>query len=173
MSKYTIALNEIDKTEIFTFDFTLYGEDASAQAQHKSDFIDRFYAYYYFNEINADNVEGFNKLLERKMSEVLNRYNYLFEKSSDILDGSLTDYKRTIEREDTLKDTFLDTPSVPLGQTQDEYATNIRNVGSENEINETFQNNDKVSTYDRLYKLYKDLDEKLIKEFEKCFLMIY
>lgn len=173
MAKYTMTLYEVGKDNIFNFDFTLYGEDATAQAEHKQIFIDRFYNYYYFNEINADNIEGFNRLLQRKISEVLNRYNLLFEKSSDILDGSLTNYTRTIERSDTLKDTFLDTPSVPLGETQDEYATNIRNVGSENEINETFQNNDKVSTYDRLYKLYKDLDEKLIKEFEKCFLMIF
>ena len=125
MSKYTIALYNIDKASIFDFDFTLYGEDSEAQAEHKTRFIDRFYDYYYFNEINADNVEGFNRLLQRKMAEVLERYNYLFEKATPILDDSLIDYKRTIERSDTIHDKFLDTPSVPLGQTTDDYATNI------------------------------------------------
>ena len=173
MSKYTIALYNIPKTDIFNFDFTLYGEDETAQDEHKEKFIDRFYDYYYFNEINADNVEGFNRLLQRKIAEVLERYNYLFEKATPILDGSLVDYERTIERTDTIHDKFLDTPSVPFGTTTDQYATNIRDVDNGSDVTETFQNNDKIRTFDSLYKYYKDLDEKLIKEFEKCFLMIY
>lgn len=173
MAKYTMTLYEVGKDNIFDFDFTLYGEDETEQAEHKQVFIDRFYNYYYFNEINADNVEGFNKMLERKMAEVLERYNYLFEKATPILEDSLVDYTRSIERSDTLHDKFLDTPSVPLGETTDEYATNIRDVANGSEISETFQNNDKISTFDRLYKYYKDLDEKLIKEFERCFLMIF
>ena len=201
MGKYTIALYEIDKQEIFDFDFTMYGADATAQAQHKQSFINRFYDYYYFNEINSENVAGFNRMLQRTMSLVLERYNKLYEKASSLIVGSLTDFtrsltedtsktredSRTLNEDGSFNSRFLDTPSVPLGQSQDNYATNITKDTSSKEtsdsiegsedvgrtLEETFQTQDKVGTYEKLLKSYKDLDEQLIKEFKKCFMLVY
>ena len=139
MSKYTIQLCNIDKDDIFNFPFTLYGADDTSAQAHKDDFINRFYDYYYFHEINADNVEGFNRMLRKYVALVVPRYNKLFEKATPLLDGSLVSYTRALtetkakEGQDTrltddalsTKTTFLDTPSVPIGYNEDDYATNI------------------------------------------------
>lgn len=197
MSNYTIPLYAIDKGDIFDFSFVMYGVNEQAQLLHKQNFIDRFYAYYYFNEINSDNVEAFNRMLERKMALVLERYNKLYEKASELISGSLTNYERqiienktredsrTIGEEGALTNKFLDTPSVPLGQTIDDYATSITQdsttkdttdeiEGSEDRtLNETYQNQPKVDVYEKFIKAYKDLDEELIKEFKHCFMLVY
>lgn len=201
MSKYTIALYEIDKSDIFDFSFTMYGVDSASSLAHKQSFIDRFYDYYYFNEINADNIAGFNRMLRRTIALVLDRYNQLFEKASSIIQGSLTDYtrevtenvdratesERTMESSDNAESKFLDTPSVPLGQSVDNYATNITKDTASKEssdalsssddvdrtLSETYQAKDKLETYEKYLEAYKDLDEELIKEFKNCFLLVY
>lgn len=201
MSKYTIQLCNIDKDDIFNFPFTLYGADAPSAQAHKTDFINRFYDYYYFHEINADNVEGFNRMLRKYVALVVPRYNKLFEKATPLLDGSLVSYTRALteakekEGQDTrltddaltTRSTFLDTPSTPIGQDPDDYATNItrdlsnrqtsdnigRNEDENRTLEETYQAQGKVDVYEKLLDTYKDLDEQLIKEFKKCFLLIY
>lgn len=196
-AKYTLQLNEIDISDIFDFSFTLYGANASEEALHKSEFISRFYKYYYFDEINAENVYGFNRLLERVMSIELAKFNKLFEKSRELLDGSLINYNKAkttsatnvsnnqSDRNLKSSNTYLDVASVPLGQTQDDYASNINRGESDEGIsesnerltnvneNETYQEKDKIGTFDDLYKAYKDLDSELIKKFKQCFMLVY
>ena len=201
MAIYTENLYNIDKSDIFDFDFTLYGADATEQAQHKQAFIDRFYKYYYFKEINGDTIYAFNRRLEEVMNEWLAKFNVLFshqkyieENVSDLIQkrrshnitntGTITDEFDTITNERTSK--YLDTPQTPYNATdEDDYATSINKDSNDvNTTNErtldTLQENVEleddvpvVEGLDLVYKKYHDLDMDLIKKFKSCFLMIY
>lgn len=200
MSKYTIALNEIDVAELFDFSFTLWGSDASEEALHKSDFIDRFYKYYYFKEISADSVYAFNRRLESVMNEWLPRFNKLYEEQATLVNGRalnsklrhrVTDNDGTIDDEfDTItnehENRYLDTPQTPLNSSAtDEYATSInkdkQDVNTTNNRtidttqDETITEEDKplVDSLDDIYKKYHDLDMDFIRKFNNCFLKIY
>ena len=199
-SEYTTKLANIDVNDIFDFEFEMYGADDTEKAQHKANFIDRFYKYYYFREVNADTLFGFNRRLEEIMNEWLPRFNFLFEKQSNVVEnedifkktrvetkgitGTISDTFDTITNEHTSK--FLDTPQSPYGSTDvDKYATSLskdnNDVNTTNEreldtletINHGEQDNIPIENLDVMYKKYHDLDMDLIRKFKDCFLKIY
>lgn len=199
-SEYTTKLANIDKSDIFDFDFTLYGSTTSEAAAHKTAFIDRFYKYFYFKEINGDSVYAFNRRLEEVMAEWLDRFNVLFKEqetsmtnrsligrkvtSQKDIDGTIDDEFDTITNEHTSK--YLDTPQTPYNaSTEDKYATSINkdsddtNTTNNRVIDTTelkvdnIEDKSLVENLDIVYKKYRDLDMELIRKFKDCFLKIY
>lgn len=199
-SVYTTRLCNLEASEIFDFDFTLYGADSAEQTAHKTMFLDRFYKYYYFKEINGDSVYAFNRRLEETMAEWLDRFNVLYQQQSTLLanrdliskkrstkttnSGTITDEFDTITNEHTGK--FLDTPQVPYNaQNTDQYATSIntdtndvnttteRELDTEQDVDVLEEDSTLVESLDIAYKKYHDLDMDLIRKFKDCFLKIY
>ena len=197
MSKYTTELRYIPKADIFDFDFTMYGVDETAQTLHKQSFIDRFYKYYYFDEINGDTLNEFNRWLEKVMNEYLPLFNNLYAKQEGLMSGDLLNKVRTLSRttkvvvdddttgSNTYSSKFLDTPNTPYGTTEDQYATNITNDNGSSEshrdstnegtegISETETKELPLEIWRQYYEYYKDLDMELIEKFKECFMLIY
>ena len=162
-TKYTLGLWEIPIEKLFDFDFLLYGDTASYHP-HKDKFIQSFYNYWYFEEINAETVEAFNLKLKRKITEYIDTYNELYEQKAKI---------------------FVENGKLYSTISNTNYATSKNNNDKNTNQNE---NNTFIATngemhdeqkmtpfefYDMIVKRYQDLDISFIKKFEECFLMIY
>ena len=195
-TKYTLGLWEIPIEKLFDFDFLLYG-DTESYHPHKDKFIQSFYNYWYFEEINAETIEAFNLKLKRKITEYIDTYNELYEQKAKIFveNGKLystisnTNYTADIKetkahtKDETEANVYQDTPMTNLSNTN--YATSKNNNDKNTNQNE---NNTFIATngemhdeqkmtpfefYDMIVKRYQDLDISFIKKFEECFLMIY
>lgn len=197
MSKYTTELRFIDKSEIFDFDFEMYGEDDETKALHKQEFIDRFYTYYYFDEINGDTLNEFNRWCERTMAEWLPLFNERFAKQKSLMSQNLLnrvrsftgttedEYERASSGENSGRDAYLDTPQTPLGTQEDDYATSINKSSSSfdnsddgtssstTNVNESVTMKLPLEVWNDYYKYFKDLDMELIRKFKECFYVIY
>ena len=196
MSKYTTELRYIDKSEIFDFDFTMYGEDATIQAQHKQEFIDRFYNYYFFDEINGDSVNEFNRWLEKTMSEWLPLFNEYYAKQKDLMDKDLLNkirnysgnssgnYGKILATSYANNSVYLDTAQTPVN-VQSDYATTKEsdasskqdnesgNTATTMQVSETETKELPLEVWKQYYENFKDLDMELIRKFKKCFMLIY
>ena len=197
MSKFTTELRFIPKNDIFDFDFEMYGATDEAKALHKQEFIDRFYKYYFFDEINGDTLNEFNRWCERTINEWLPLFNKRYAEQESLMTNNLINKVRSFAR--TTHDTyaksnsgsnsntnrFLDTPQMPLGQTEDNYATNISKdsgsySGSDSGVGdgtESVSENETMKlpleVWNDYYKYYRDLDMELIRKFKECFYVIY
>ena len=196
MSKYTTELRYIDKNDIFDFDFTMYGEDATIQAQHKQEFIDRFYNYYFFDEINGDSVNEFNRWLEHTIDEWLPLFNDLYAKQKDLMSKDLLNkirnysgnsngnYGKILNTSYVNNSTYLDTAQTPIVEgtnyaTTKENDTSSKNDAESGNTTTTMQTSETetkelpIEVWKQYYENFKDLDMELIRKFKKCFLLIY
>lgn len=153
MANYTYELNELitDGIQIFDPNFDFYTDDTTI----REEFIDKFNNWYYYNEINSDEIERFQRQLNNKMKVIMPYYSQLYDTQTKALlkdflsDRDLTDtYSENININDIIKDIINN----DFNSTKNNKLTSTGTNTSNNTltINQTRKNDNNVTTNNSL-----------------------